>query len=278
MPAILIYHAHADALDLLPIEAASLDEATLKTEHGVYTVMRIYPGRRVLRIDHHLARMRRSAALLDSPYPLTDEWLRGMMRRAVTDAESQGVAESRVRLTVPFTDPDSALILVEPFQPPPASTYERGVEVGLVDDRRDAPKAKNTRFIERRQQIVAAQTHTFYEILLCAPDGTILEGASSNFYAVLDRDLHTAEEGVLHGIARGMVLEVAEGLIPVNRTPVHPDEIAHLSEAMLSSASRGVIPIVKIGDTVINGGEVGPIARALRARYDGLVEAELEDL
>ena len=74
---VVVFRARGDTLTRLPVEAASLDEATLLTGHGTYSVFRLYPGRRVLRIGCHLERMRRSAVGLGHPYPLTDEWLRG---------------------------------------------------------------------------------------------------------------------------------------------------------------------------------------------------------
>jgi branched-chain amino acid aminotransferase len=112
--------------------------------------------------------------------------------------------------------------------------------------------------------------------LLCSEDGAILEGVGSNFYAVIDGELRTADQGVLPGIARGMLLEAAQTVIPVNLSPVRAVDVPRLNEAMLTSASRGVLPIVRIGDQVVGGGAPGPVCRALRTRYDAQVEQELE--
>lgn len=275
MGRVIVYRA-TDTLNRLDLEANTLDEATLKTGHGIYTVFRIFPDRRVLRLDKHLERMRRSAELAGQPYQITDEWLRAMAHQAVIDAEKSGIAESRIRLTVPFDQPEAAIIAIEPFSPPPDDLYQNGVAVGLVNARRDDPRVKNSRFIELRGALAADQPHNFYEVMLCADDGAILEGAGSNFYAVLNGELWTAEEGMLPGITRAIVLEVADGIVPITLAPVNRTDVPQISEAMLSSSTRGIVPIVQIGDQQVGNGTPGAIYQMLRSRFEALVARELE--
>jgi branched-chain amino acid aminotransferase len=278
MGRVIVFRAHGDNLERLNIDANTLDEATLKSAHGIYTVLRVYPDRRVLRLTRHWERMERSADLLDQPYRVGDEWLHTMLRRAIEAGERLGISGPRVRVTVPFDAPDTALFTLEPFTPPSEHLYETGVAVGLVTATRESPRAKNSRFIEHRQQIEADKPSNCYEILLTTDEGVILEGLGSNFYAVLDGVLHTAEEGVLPGIARGVLLDVASDVLPVVRTPVTVNDLPRLSEAMLTSASRGVVPIVRIADQTIGDGVPGPVSRVLRQYYDALVARELEPL
>ncbi len=276
MGSIRAFRAQGDNLTPLPVEAETLDEATLLLGvHGTYSVFRIYPGERVLRLQRHLERMRRSAALLGQPYPLSDAWLREAVRRAV---RATGLEAPRVRLTVPFGAPDTALILLEPFEPPPPTLYERGVRVALARAPREHPRAKDSRFVETRRALWAGQDNDVYEILLHDEAGRILEGTSSNFYAVLNGMLRTAADGVLEGVARSILLEVAPTVLPVYCKPVTLADLPRLDEALLTSASRGVVPIVRIGEVTINGGVPGPITQRLRARYEAQVEAELEPL
>jgi len=275
MSTITIFHATNGELELLPVQASSLDDATLQTGHGVYAVFRVYPGLRVLHLGRHLERMRESAALLGQPYALADEWLRAVLRRAM---QASGLADARVRITVPYTDPGTALIALEPFERPDPTLYAQGVRVGLAQYRRERARVKDSRFIEKRIELQRALGDGFYEILLQDEQGCILEGTSSNFYAVLDGALFTAAEGVLWGVARRLILEEAPAILPVRFQPVRVEDLPHLSEAMLSSASRGPVPIVAIGDQIIGAGQPGPVFAALRAAYDARVERELEPL
>jgi branched-chain amino acid aminotransferase len=269
------YLATMQGIERLPVEASTLDEATLRTGHGVYSVMRIYPGHRVLRFDRHLARLRRSGQGLGMRIEVTDAWLRDSLRQAVL---ASGFEQARARITVPFDTPDQAILSLEEFTPPHDNLYTQGVRVGLAEAARVEPAIKNTRFIEQRQTILQQAGSDWYEILMHTPAGRILEGTGSNFYGVLNGTLRTAGEGVLEGIARGLLLDVAPAIIPVVMQAVTVGDLPHLSEAMLTSASRSVIPIVQIGEVVIGQGQPGDIARRLRQAYEQKVEQELETL
>jgi branched-chain amino acid aminotransferase len=274
MGALVVFRAEGDKLNPLPVEASSLDEATMQTGHGVYTVFRLYHDCRVLRFGHHMKRLRQSAAELGQPFRHAESWLRGMTRRAV---EESGIDMPRVRLVIPFDDPDALIITLEPFAPPPAAVYTRGVSVGLAEAPRARPEAKDSRFIEERRGILRAQPG-MYEVLLCEPDGRLLEGTSSNFYAVLDGELRTAGSGMLSGIARSVLLEVAPSVLPVALRAVQVVDLPRVSEAMLTSSSRGVVPVVWVGEDRIGDGRPGPLTARLGAAYDAQVEAELEPL
>jgi branched-chain amino acid aminotransferase len=275
MGSVIVFQANGAGMERLPVEASTLDAATLQTGHGVYAVIRTYPGNRVVRLGHHLARMRRSAKLLNRPYRPDDGWLRDVLRRAV---EATGFPLVRVRLTVPFDAPESAIVALESFQPPAEALFEEGVSVGLVQTTRPEPRAKDTRFIEARESLYVDQPPGTYEVMMVNRDGFIVEGAGSNFYVVLDGHLRTPEEGMLEGIARGMLLEAAAPILPVSLGTIHRDDLPAIGEAMMTSASRGVIPVVRIGEMAVGAGKPGEIFWRLKAAYDALVERELEPL
>jgi branched-chain amino acid aminotransferase len=117
-----------------------------------------------------------------------------------------------------------------------------------------------------------------YEGLITGPKGEILEGLSSNFYAVLDGELRTAEEHVLHGISRRIVLEIAEHRLPVDLQPVTLADLPDASEAFMSSSSRGILPVIAVNDTIIGNGKPGPVTSELVQAYDAWVEDHLEPL
>ncbi len=64
----------------------------------------------------------------------------------------------------------------------------------------------------------------------------------------MDGVLRTAEEYVLHGISRQIVLAVAENLIPIRLQPVTMAELPTIAEAFMSSSSRGILPVVAINE------------------------------
>ena len=87
-----------------------------------------------------------------------------------------------------------------------------------------------------------------YEAILCAADGTIAEGASSNVFAVRGGVVRTPplDVGILDGITRAKVLELArENGIPLEETRISPDELRAADEVFITSATRAVLPVTR---------------------------------
>ena len=106
-----------------------------------------------------------------------------------------------------------------------------------------------------------------YEGILRSEEGRLLEGMSSNFYAVLNGALYTADEGVLAGITRRAVLEIAAELLPLRPEAPHQRDMPRFTEAFLTSSGRGVVPITRIDETDRAGTPADSPAR-LQKRYD----------
>ncbi|HXT35230.1 MAG TPA: aminotransferase class IV [Chloroflexota bacterium] len=201
-----------------PTTASNLDQHSLSLPRGAYTTFRTYGGNQAFRLEEHLTRLTASAALDGFPLSLAHPWARAAIKEAVGLA---GFAESRVRLTLPYEAPGGLYIAIAPYTPLPEHLYREGARCITAPPglKRDNPRSKGTNFIAPGSQARAGLAAA-HEILLVSPEGEILEGSSSNFFAVLDHALHTAEEGVLLGTTRHMVIAQAELLLPVVRKPV----------------------------------------------------------
>jgi branched-subunit amino acid aminotransferase/4-amino-4-deoxychorismate lyase len=141
-----------------------------------------------------------------------------------------------------------------------------------LDVRRQNPRSKDTRFIAAAQAAYRRLPAGVEEGLLVGEDGALLEGLSSNFFAVVRGALRTEEERALIGVTRSLVLEVAEGLMPVERRAVRRDELAQIDEAFITSVSREVLPVVRIDGRPVGG--VGPGTRAIMDGLAALVRRE----
>jgi branched-chain amino acid aminotransferase len=107
----------------------------------------------------------------------------------------------------------------------------------------------------------------------------LLEGLSSNFFAIKDNQLWTEDKRVLSGITRQIVLDIAVSeAFPVKLTGISRAELSGISEAFLTSVSRGILPIRKIDQWVIGDGEPGLITRKLMTFFREKIESELEQI
>lgn len=253
-------HIH-DLFDSLPV--------------GVYTALATFDHNKFLLLDDHLARLENSLFLIGWDYRLD----RIALRRALHEVVSAyPLSNSRLRLDVlarpasQFKTESRLLIALSPFNPIPESLYLDGVVVGTTRQlSRSEPLVKKAEFVLQRRACLEADTN-LYECLMLDEDGYLLEGTTSNFYAVRDGVLWTAGHGVLEGIARRLVLQVAADLgLSLHMDPVHIDEISHIEEAALSSSSRAIIPIIQIDDQTIGDGRPGPVTHRLLHAYQDVV-------
>lgn len=237
---------------------------------GAYTTLRTHAGTRVMRLDDHVSRLVESARLQGRDAPLERETVRAAVAAAL---ERSGHTESRLRIT---WSPPRLFVGVEPFTPLPETLYRDGVRCVTVPVRRDNPHAKDTRFLDTAGRAYATLPPGVHEGLMVAEDGTILEGLSSNFFAIRDGALWTEGERVLAGLTRSLVLEVAD--LPRAPRGLRVDELPQADECFVTSASRGVLPVVAVDAVTIGDGRPGPRTRAIRQRFEALVAREAEDV
>ena len=104
---------------------------------------------------------------------------------------------------------------------------------------------------------------------MLGPSEELLEGLSSNFWGVVNGTVCTAEDGVLLGITRTLVLDEARAAgFAVQLRPVRRDALGTLDEAFLTSSTRGVMPVVAIDEVSVGCGAPGPVTARLHERYE----------
>jgi branched-chain amino acid aminotransferase len=266
----------AGAVEAVPYTATSLADAAAKEPQGVYTVGRTYNCDHALLLDDHFDRLERSARLEGMDLRLDRHAIRKALRTLIDRA---GYADSRFRITIPHDTPDQPIITLEPFKPVPEEVIHNGARVVTVHLARRNPEAKTTDWMATRKSATDSFPPGIYEGILVSPDGSLLEGTNSNFYAIKGDTLRTADDpDVLSGIARKILLTVAPDVLPVQRRAVHIDETPTLNEALLTSSGRGVVPIVEIDGQPVGDGRPGSYTLRLRDAYNAWTNAHLEPI
>ena len=188
-----------------------------------------------------------------------------------------------------MTKQGQVYLAAEPLKLLPPAVYEHGVRVETTELHRLQPHLKSTSFIERSD---AERKHIaregVFEALL-VKDGKILEGMTSNFFYVgqtaLEKPqqagtqayLGTARENILPGITRDTVIEIARGRgLEVKYLPLSLNQLETITEAFITSSSRGVVPVIQINQVTIGEGRPGPITRQLSVSYDAQVMDKAE--
>lgn len=261
---------------LQPVDyhAESLAEAAShEPPDGIYTVASTFNTVQTLKLDAHLDRMEDSARRAGIDLQLDRQRLRSALRQMIIEADYGNV---RFRVTVP-RDGDDFIISLEPFAGVPPELIEHGGRVITAPGvYRHNAAAKTTDWMHERKRLQAAMPARMYDTILCDDDGNMLEGLGSNFYAILDGELWTAGAGVLPGIAQQIVFEVTPAIIPLRLEAPNLRDLPRISEAFITSSSRGIVPVVEIDGHSL--GAPGTITHQLRNAYEAWVAAHLQDL
>ena len=257
--------------------ATSLKDAEqYEPADGVYTVSNTCQQTQTALLDAHLDRLEDSAAREDIPLRYQRSRLRSALRKMIVDS---AYGDVRFRISTGAATPQELLLTIEPFQPPAPDIAGKGVACNSTSAlARHDPRSKSSRWMQMRESLEAARPAEIYETLLLDGEGRILEGLSSNFYAVMDGALYTAGGGVLAGISRRVVLAVCESLLPLRLEAPECREMSRFEEAFISSSSRGIIPVVAIDGRAIADGRVGSKTIALQKAYRRWVAERLEEL
>ena len=237
---------------------------------GYYSTFRTYEGgTRVLGLKAHLQR-------------LPDIDASSLRRQLNQLLEPYRPGEARIR--VMQTLQRQLYISIEPLKMLPRQVYEKGVRVETTEIKRESPRIKSTSFIGQSsdERMHIAQAGIFEALLV--KNQRILEGLTSNFFYILPEDastallsarpgtLCTAQRDILLGVTRRTVIRVARGRgVEVRYSPLKLDQLPAVSEAFITSSSRGIVPIIQIDNVTVGEGQVGEITKQLSAAYEAHV-------
>lgn len=273
---------------LVPLEQASVNvlDQGFRTGEGVFETLRAYAGH-PFRLARHLDRAAAGATRLGFEIPPLDELAAAI--HATIAANSATSADLAIRLTVtpgPL-DPHAPWPMSSLNQPTVVVTahplslsealYEHGVRAVTVPWMRELADVKSVSYLTASMARRQARAFGADEALLCDATEHVVEGASSNVFAVVGGRIVTPAlgTGLLAGVTRATVLEVAtaEG-IPTAEAPLARTTLLGADEVFLTASTRELVPVVRIDDVPIGTGHPGPVTHRLLEAYRTCVGRE----
>jgi branched-chain amino acid aminotransferase len=249
---------------------------------AVFETIRTYAGL-PFELSEHLERLRWSAERVFIPLPVEPSRMMLEVERAV---DAAGNTESYIRVMVTRgvgamgLDPSGSerplrVIIVDKLQLPPASIYEHGVSAITFQTQRfgDATAAAGAKVANYLVAVLAmreASRAGAAEALLTDHTGRIVEGSTSNVFAVMQNRLITPPEsaGILPGITRRRVLGAAKDLdIAVEYAALDRASVFGFDELFICSSLREVLPVVNVDGRPVGNGDPGPVTRKLLLKF-----------
>jgi branched-chain amino acid aminotransferase len=141
-------------------------------------------------------------------------------------------------------------------------------DVQRISPRSVDPKAKNYHWNDLTMGLLGALDAGADSVLLVDAAGNVVEGPGFNVFCVKDGALATPDEGMLEGVSRRTVIEMAAALgLPLQARPVTADELRGADEVFLSTSGGGVLPVSQVDEHSIGKGTPGAITRKLVETY-----------
>jgi len=248
---------------------------------GIYETLRAYHGV-VFKFDGHVERLFRSASMLDLKIPKT----RKSIKKAVYDTlKANNQNEAVIRITIsrgagpvgldPGLCPKPTFVIItKDFKEYPRTYYIKGVNIAMVETRRNFrgalnPQIKSLNFLNNILAKIEANKKGAYEAVMLNYRGYIAEGTITNIFFIKEGVLCTPDidVGILDGITRRIILDSAiEMGIKVREGHFRKNELFHADEVFISNTTVEVLPVSRIDNKKIVK-TPGNITKALHRAY-----------
>ncbi|WP_419661231.1 IlvE2: predicted branched-chain amino acid aminotransferase [Desulfosarcina variabilis str. Montpellier] len=273
----LIYYVDGK---FVPAEKAVIpvDDLALLRGIGVFDLLRTYNGKPYF-LDAHIDRLENSAQKIDLALPWTHDEIKDVVKATLAKND---IPEANVRIVVTggsSTDfmtpagPPRLLVLVSPIPKLPDSWYTDGVKIISWEVERTIPGAKSIDYISASLALKKAAAQGAIEALYIDRNGLALECTTSNVFAFTGETLITPGRGILSGVTRKVVLELAERLFPIDIRDISRSELVAADEVFITGTGKGLVPVVQVDEDTIGDGRPGKKTRQLMAEIKRYTQA-----
>jgi len=261
-----------------PDEATiSINDMAVLRGYSVFESLRTY-NFRPFHLDEHLERLYRSAIMIDMEIPWSSKQVADIVREIIARNTYQN-ASIRLLVTggesedgiLPSSNP-LLVVMITPLGERDMEQFSRGSKLITTKLQRISPEAKTANYIAAVRALKEASRRNAADALFVNEREHVLEATRSNFFIFRGDTLVTPRRGILIGITRNIVLELAQSLYGVEERPILLEELALADEAFITSSAKEITPVVQIDDLIIGNGKPGPRTYQLEQRFIEMVE------
>jgi len=235
---------------IVPADAVRIagDDPGLTIGDGLFETMRVVAGR-VPALADHLARFEASRMALALPRPATDP----AFAIAAVLAANPHLANDELGLRLTLTARPTLIVALRPLTTRDHQR-RRGLELYTLAARRGESFLARHKTLAWSANSVQQRLHPrgaspAFEGLWLDPEGVVLEGTSTNLFALLDGVVHTTPTSapILAGVSRAHVLAALEALrIPHREARFTRTELDCATAIVASNAILPVAPVLSL--------------------------------
>jgi branched-chain amino acid aminotransferase len=261
----------------LNTEKANISILDLSVQRGyaIFDFLRLI-GNHPLHLEDHLNRFFYSAEQMRLPVPKSREEIKQIIQELIWENDIPG---SGIRIQLSggnFSDGNESFTPVlfvsqAPFPAPSAGHFENGIRLASYEYQRQLPHVKSTDYL-MSIWLQPYLTERSADELLYHVGGMITESPRSNFFIVSQDDkLVTPATGILKGITRMKVLQLASEAYTIEERAVSIEEAMGAKEAFITSTTKQILAVTQIDNRSIGNGSRGAVTIQLADRLEEMV-------
>lgn len=261
-----------------PHEATlSINDIAVLRGYSVFESLRTYDWH-PFHLDEHLLRLYRSAVMIEMEIPWSSEQIANVVREVIA---RNAYRHAAIRLLITGGESEDGIlpsgkptlaVLITPLGERDMGRFARGYKLITTSLQRVSPEAKTANYVAAVRALKDAARRNADDALFVNEQGHVLEATRSNFFIFRGDTLVTPREGILIGVTRNVVLELAQGRFAIEERPILLEELPLAEEAFVTSSSREITPVVQIDDLTIGDGKPGLRTFELEQRFIEMIE------
>ena len=243
-----------------------LDWGFLRSD-ATYDVVHVWKGR-FFRLDKHIDRFFQSTEKLRMPCTVSridlKRILAGCVERSGLDNAYVEMIQTRGMSPNFERDPRKSEPRFIAFAVPfgwilKPEEFGKGLDVLVSNRRRISPNSvdssiKNYHWLDLVSGMFEAYDNGHDTVILTDEENNITEGPGFNIFCVDETGLNSPNKGVLEGITRQTVLDLAKELkVPFQLRTISLETLKSSNEVFATSTAGGIMPITKINGLPIGG-------------------------
>tara|TARA_B100000579_G_scaffold73669_1_gene56599 strand:- start:123 stop:1031 length:909 start_codon:yes stop_codon:yes gene_type:complete len=267
-------------VELAEAKIPILDWGFLRSD-ATYDVVHVWKGR-FFRLDKHIDRFFESTKKLRMPCQISRDELKKILANCVVKGKLENAYVEMIQtrgMSPKFVrDPRLATPRVMAFAVPfgwilKQEDFEKGLNILLTDIKRIPPSSvdptiKNYHWMDLVTGMLDAYEKGNDTAVLVDENNNITEGPGFNLFCINSSGIFTPDHGVLEGITRQSVFDLAEELhAPIMKKSISVEELYNAEELFATSTAGGIMPITKVNGKQIGKGSVGNLTRQLHKLY-----------
>ncbi len=245
--------------------------------YGGFEFLRTYHGK-LFHLQDHMQRLQKTLDTLEIAYCVSCSSMQNIIEALLEKNRFQdafikilvtGGASQNHTTPLSFSSPTVIVMTYPPYPFDPAS-YTKGVSAITYPAVRELNEIKSLNYTIATMARKKALEKNAAEAIYIDQNGFLYEGAFSNVFFCKNDQIITAEEKILQGITRNIVLDLAHSLYKIEKRRLHQKELVDVKEAFITSTSQKIVPLSGINQMQLSA--PGPITTHLMQLFSSYID------